>query len=139
METLTIAAGPSRQLAILVAGMHGFAAAMFALLPLPSWIAVVVLPLLAASAWFTLRRDCLRSLPGALVGLRLQADRRCEFLTRSGDWREAELLGSSFVSPYLTVLNLRPEGGRLARHLVLLPDALEAEDFRRLRVWLKWR
>jgi len=34
---------------------------------------------------------------------------------------------------------LKPAGSRLAKHLVILPDAIDAEDFRRLRVWLKWR
>jgi len=71
--------------------------------------------------------------------LRLDADCRCEFQTLAGVWHEAVLLGSSFVAPHLTVLNLKPAGGRLAKHLVILPDAIDAEDFRRLRVWLKWR
>jgi toxin CptA len=46
--------------------------------------------------------------------------------------------GDSFVTPYLTVLNLKPEGARFAHALVILPDSLEAESFRRLRVRLKW-
>jgi toxin CptA len=139
VETLTVAVGPSRQLTILVTGMHGFAAAMCWLVPLPLWLAAMLMPLVVASAGYHLGRDGLRSLPAALVALRLHADRRCEFQTRSGAWQEAELLGSSFVSPFLTVLNLQPAGRRFARHLVILPDALASEDFRRLRVWLKWR
>lgn len=119
--------------------MHGFAAAMLGFVPLPQWLAMAIFPLLAGSAWFYSRRDGLRRSPASLVALRLHADRRCEFRTRGGDWQEAELLGSSFVAPYLTVLNLRPLDRRLVRHLVILPDALPSDDFRRLRVWLKWR
>lgn len=139
METLTISAGPSRQLVFLLAAMHAFAAAMLWLAPLPFWLAAALMPLLAGSAWFYLGRDGLRNFSGSLIGLRLHADRRCEFRLRSGDWQEAEVLGGSFVAPYLTVLNLRPADSRLARHLVILPDAVDSEDFRRLRVWLKWR
>ncbi|BAN35214.1 hypothetical protein SCD_n01388 [Sulfuricella denitrificans skB26] len=139
METLTIEVGPSRRLAGLLAGMHGFAAAVFWLAPLPLWLAVSLMSVLLGSAWHTLRRDGFRTLQHSLVALRLDADCRCEFQTRTGAWHEAALLGSSFVAPYLTVLNLKPASGRLVKHLVILPDAVNAEDFRRLRVWLKWR
>ncbi len=139
MDTLTIAVGPSRRLAGLLVGMHGFAAAMLWLVPLPHWFAALLMPVFLGSAWHTLRRDGFRTLPRSLMALRLDADCRCEFQTRAGAWHEAALLGSSFVAPYLTVLNLKPAGGRLAKHLVIFPDAVDAEDFRRLRVWLKWR
>jgi toxin CptA len=48
-------------------------------------------------------------------------------------------LGTTYVTPYLTVLNLRGHGERGARHVTLLPDSLHAEDFRKLRVWLRWK
>jgi len=139
VETLTIAVGPSRRLAGLLVGMHGFAAAMIWLASPPYWLAVLLMPVLFGSAWHTLRRDGFRTLQHSLIGLRLDADCRCEFQTRTGAWHEADLLGSSFVAPYLAVLNLKPAEGRLVKHLVILPDAVHAEDFRRLRVWLKWR
>ncbi|MDD5241781.1 MAG: hypothetical protein PHG47_08700 [Sulfuricella sp.] len=139
METLTVAVGASRWLAGLLAGMHGFAAVMCWLVPLPLWFAVLLTVLLAGSAWHVLRRDGFRTLPNSLVAVRLHADGRCAFKIRGETWHQATLLGSSFVSPYLTVLNLQPEGKRFARHLVILPDAVNAADFRRLRVWLKWR
>ena len=139
METLTIAVGPSRRLAGLLVGMHGFAAALLWLAPLPHWLAALLMPVFLGSTWHTMRRDGFRSLQHSLVGLRFDADCRCEFQARTGAWHEAALLGSSFVAPYLTVLNLKPAGGRLVKHLVILPDAVNTEDFRRLRVWLKWR
>lgn len=139
MDTLTIAVGPSRRLAGLLAGMHGFAAVMLWLTPLPHWLAALLMPLLLGSAWHTLRRDGFRSQRHSLIALRLDADGGCKFQTRTGTWHEAALLGSSFVAPHLTVLNLKPAGGRLVKHLVILPDAVDAEEFRRLRVWLEWR
>ena len=139
MDTLTIAVGPSRRLAVLLAGMHVFAVAMCWLVPLPLWLSALLTALLAGSAWYTLRRDAFRTLPRSLVAVRLHTDDLYEFQTRAGAWHEALLLGSSFVSPCLTVLNLRPAESRFVQHLVILPDAMHAEDFRRLRVWLKWR
>jgi toxin CptA len=54
-------------------------------------------------------------------------------------------LGSSFVAPYLTVLELKPLGaGGLwqrfrTRSVVILPDGIDAEEFRQLRVLLRWK
>lgn len=115
--------------------MHVFAGAMAWLSSLPLWL---ILPL-AGSLVFYLRRECLRLAPAAIVSVSLHPDCRCEFQTKDGERHEAALLGTSFVAPYLTVLNLKPSDSRLARHVVMLPDNVNAGDFRKLRVLLKWR
>ena len=43
-----------------------------------------------------------------------------------------------FVAPWLTIVRWRPEGARFDRTFIVLPDMLDAEPFRRLRVLLKW-
>ena len=48
-----------------------------------------------------------------------------------------ELRDGSFVAPWLTVLRWRPGGAWLDRTLLIAPDMLDAEDFRRLRVLLR--
>ncbi|MGH8600572.1 MAG: protein YgfX, partial [Burkholderiales bacterium] len=53
-------------------------------------------------------------------------------------WRPCHVLGTTFVSSHLTVLNLRLLKGGAVRHVVLLPDNVDQDDFRRLRVWLRW-
>lgn len=139
MATLHIELGGSRRLTAGLIAMHGFAAAMLGLSGLPSGLVAAAIVPLAASLAFYLRREGLRLSPAAIVSVSLAADCRCEFHTRNGDSHEAALLGSSFVAPYLTVLNLRPSGARLARHVVILPDGVGAENFRKLRVLLSWR
>ena len=44
----------------------------------------------------------------------------------------------SFVAPWLTVIRWRPLGAWRDRSLLVAPDMLGAEDFRRLRVLLRW-
>ena len=44
----------------------------------------------------------------------------------------------SFVAPWLTIVRWRPEGARFDRTVPILPGMLPAEDFRRLRVLLRW-
>lgn len=52
---------------------------------------------------------------------------------------ECAVLGTSYVSAYLTVLILQP-----VRHywtlqsIVIVPDNVDAEEFRRLRIMLRW-
>lgn len=135
---LLIRIGSSRILTALVAAMHG-AAAWLLWLTLPGWPAAMLVALLPASLWFYLRRDCLRTAPGSVVALQVHPDCRCALQTRSGAWLEANLLPSSFVAPYLTVLNLRVEGHRFPGYVTIFPDAVDGDDFRRLRVWLRWK
>ncbi|MBS4097101.1 MAG: hypothetical protein KGZ83_09755, partial [Sulfuricella sp.] len=94
---------------------------------------------IAASLRHTLRGEARRVAPDSIVEIHLHPDCRCEFVTRAGISGEAALLGTSFVAPYLTILNLQPLEGRWARHVVILPDAVNREIFRKLRVVLKWR
>lgn len=139
METLHIGLGPSRRLSVALAAVHGFAAAMLGLSSVPWWLFLTALPLLAGSLVFYVRREGLRLAPAAVVSFTLYPDCRCEFQTRDGTVHAAELLGSSFVAPYLTVLNLKPADVFLAHHAVIVPDNVDAEQFRKLRVALKWR
>lgn len=139
MGILHIGLGPSRRLTAALAAAHGFAAVMLWLSPLPPWLWLSAMPPLAASLVFHSRREGLRLSSAAIVSFSLYPDCRCEFQTRDGAVHAAELLGSSFVAPYLTVLNLRPADSFLARHAVIVPDNVDAEPFRQLRVALKWR
>jgi len=52
--------------------------------------------------------------------------------------REGPLRDGSFVSPWLTVIRWRPAPSRFDRTVVVLPDMLPREDYRRLRVLLRW-
>lgn len=49
------------------------------------------------------------------------------------------LRAGAFVAPWLTAVRWRPQGAWLDRAVLVLPDMLGAEDFRRLRVLLRWR
>jgi toxin CptA len=57
---------------------------------------------------------------------------------RDGRKEHARLLASTYVSPCLTLLNLRVARRIPAQHIIIVPDNVEAEAFRRLRVWLRW-
>ena len=72
-----------------------------------------------------------------IEALRLTAEGQVQCRDGQGEWREAEVLGDSFVSPVLMVLRYRTPAGQV-RALTLLPDSAPADDLRRLRVSLRW-
>lgn len=57
--------------------------------------------------------------------------------TTAGETLTATLHESTYVHPWLVVLNFRQENKRGLLSVVLAPDALDAETFRELRVRLK--
>lgn len=71
--------------------------------------------------------------------LRLERDGRIALAGRGQNaFVAAECLPGATVHPWLTVLRLKARGG--AKYLLFLaPDSLGRDDFRRLRVFLRWR
>lgn len=56
-----------------------------------------------------------------------------------GRWRAGVVRDGSFVAPFLTIVRWRPAGARFDRSIVIVPDMIAREEFRALRVLLRWR
>jgi toxin CptA len=128
---------PSHYLAVMLIAAHG--ATLAALFPLafPIWAKTALAFFVLLSLGYHLWREAWLSTPSATVALMLESD-QVVLTTRSGKQITGKILRDSLVTPYLTVLNILPQGARFARGVVILPDSLDAESFRQLRVWLKW-
>ncbi len=130
---------PSWRLAAILAAGHGAVAVIVLLLEVaPIW-KIGFIALLAISLGYELRNSALRLSAQAVVALRVSKDNLLSVQTRRGEWRDFNVAGSSFVTSTLTVLNLRAADSHRMQNVVLLPDSMAAEDFRRLRTWLRWR
>jgi len=130
--------GPSRILAIVLCLIHPGAGAAIWLAAVPLWLKVgLIITIIADCGWCLFSRAFLRP-ADAIVAVEISAAGKLSFLTRAGAWHAAELLGTTYVAAYLTILNLKPDGRRLARHVVLVADNVDPDDFRRLRTWLRW-
>ena len=68
----------------------------------------------------------------------LRRPRDIEVRDGAGAWRSGAIADGCFVAPWLTVVRWRPAGAWVDRTIVVLPDMIGAEDFRRLRVMLRW-
>ena len=128
---------PSRIFAALLFTAYSLAFFVIIIIPilLPAKIGLVIL--LSAALVYYLRRDALLLLPLSPVGLRVEEGYVTVF-TRSGSERSGKVANDSLVTPALTILNFsRHEAGKV-RSIVIFPDSMEKEDFRKLRVLLKW-
>ncbi len=95
--------------------------------------------LLIISLYYYLRQDALLNFPWSVTLFKLIDAKRCELVMRNGRAIECAVLGISYVSAYLTVLILRPVRHWTLRSIVIVPDSVDAEEFRRLRIMLRWK
>jgi toxin CptA len=136
---VVIAIGPSRLVAREVIALAGTAIASVLFSGLgPGGSAGAVMALVAAAVT-ALRREAFREGRGAVRRLVVDLGGRVEVSGASPDVKAGRLAPGSFVAPWLTVVRWRPEGARLARTVLVPPDAVDADAFRRLRVLLRWR
>ena len=129
---------PSRIGCAIVVTASAITSTLLAWLPLPI-VAMVpglaaVLVVLVSGLW----RCTGRGVPALLhVGI----DRRIAVTDCDGRSREGVILDDSYVGPCLTTIIWRWDGmpwWRPARAIVVLPDTLAADEFRRLRVALRY-
>ena len=130
---------PSPTLALLIALVHGGALACLPPAALAVWIKLALAAALGASLLLSLRRMALLRAPNAIVELVLGSDGTLEFVQENGQGGHAAVLADSTVHALMTVVRLQPEGERWARSVVVLPDSTDAEQLRRLRIWLRWQ
>jgi hypothetical protein len=80
----------------------------------------------------------LRQGPRAVRHFELRGDLTVVVVTGDGSACAGRVHRDSYVGARLTTLVWRPFGRRRARTILLLPDMLPAQDFRRLRVLMRY-
>lgn len=127
----------SYQLAGWVFAIHLLAAGVTLSLPgLADWSKAVLLGLTGFSVWHTWRLHLVRSHPYAVQEATFYTPDNWRIHTPQGS-RFAALDDSSFLHPWLCVLNLRSQSGRM-HTLLLMPDSVPPDTLRRLRVRLRF-
>ncbi|KFB66575.1 protein YgfX [Candidatus Accumulibacter vicinus] len=123
----------SRFLSFLMVLLHALAGACLWVLPWPAattrhWLLLII----ALSLWHALR-------PSRIVGLRLGEDGALTLLSGDGDSMFVSPQADTTVFSQLIVVRIRNDDRGRLPSLVLLPDSMPAEQFRLLRLWLRWR
>jgi hypothetical protein len=129
---------PSRIGCAFVASTCAMTAILIGWLPLPIVAAVPASVGVLAVLFSGLRRCAGRAVPALLhVGI----DRRITVTGRDGRSRAGTILDDSCVGAWLTTIVWRADGTpwwRRACAIVVLPDTLPEDDFRQLRVVLRY-
>jgi hypothetical protein len=135
-DSLQVELRPSPVLATTLGAGH-LAALAAAVIGLPAPAAALVACGLGLSAAHHLGVATHRS-SRAVAGLAFRSDGGLALGDPAGSWLPAELRHCAAPTGWLAVLSARDQAGR-SRTAVILPDAIDPEAFRRLRVWLRWR
>jgi hypothetical protein len=104
-------------------------------LPTAWWLRAIGTASGAGWAWHEARHRQRRQAPRRL---RVDGDRTITIVTADGLSMRGRILPSSYVGARMTTIVWRPAGRRLVRAEILLPDMLPPDDFRRLRVLLRY-
>jgi hypothetical protein len=129
---------PSRLIAGWIMLVAVVTAGVVAVLPFDAWLRGLSACAIAAWAARAVRRDAWRRHSGAVRLLRLDGNLDVRAVTASGRALRGRVLPATYVGSRLTTLVWRADGARVARTECLVSDSLPAEDFRRLRVQLRY-
>lgn len=129
---------PSLRIALILGLVHLGALLVLAALPLALSLQTAGAVLLLLSTAYTMRRHAWRRGRGAVNALHFSDREQLRVRMYDGTWHAGRVLGSSTVGVICTVLNIRLTDHRLPVHVVIMSDSIDTEDFRRLRVWLRW-
>lgn len=126
----------SRQLALALLLVHGAAMGAVMNLTLPAWAMVGLVGGVIVSLYHAFNTHVLGRSATAICSLYWAADGQWTLVTCAGESLEGRLLSGSYVHPRLVLLGFAlARGGR--RMVVLLPDSLDRQTFRRLLVRLR--
>ncbi len=132
--TLRASRGAGIALGVLATGTAGVVLA----LPMPLWCQAALILVLVT--WTTWQFQCiaLRSGAGAVTEIRVVANRLIAVRYGTRPLVAGHVRSASYVGAHLTTIVWRPDGARRSRTVLILPDMLPEDDFRRLRVLLRY-
>lgn len=110
------------------------------------WVVKLLLIItIVMAAIFSIAQHVLRILPWSVLSLNINIKHEVQLMRRDGvKLANVSLHKESVATEYLTILRYHSAEHQwwqsvLSPSLVILPDMLSADDFRRLRIWLRWK
>lgn len=112
--------------------IHGGALLWLFLFALPVWVKLLLAIAIITSLLLQLRTHLLQKGRRAVTALLWDGGEEWQLQMAHGEGVTARLLGSSFVSPWLIVLNFKIESRRRMLPVIIMTGTLDSSAFRRL-------
>lgn len=153
MKPLQLNFKPSITLSVLLTLMSLGAFCIVMLLAWSWQIKLALGLIMVISTIYAVLHHGLLMLPWSCVALSLNINNQLQLIRKDGKPLEVTVQANSVVLPYLTVLNCQHKCDPqlqlsslrrlltlqfITHSLIILPDRLDAEKYRQLRVWLRW-
>ena len=141
MHQIELGIRPSIVLCWVLGAMSLLGVVCLSVVPWPwPWRLLSCLMLLAAAGHGILLHG-LRRLKHSVVALQLKPDNSVSILLKDGRRQEVRIMPSTVVTPLLSVVHYRLQEAAWycpMRYVLIIADGVDAEDYRRLRVHLRW-
>jgi hypothetical protein len=109
------------------------------ILPISLVIKLVIIALILVSSAYFILRDALLYLPWSWQTLEVDSKGVLIMTNKKGQQFQPTLASSSFVHRVCTILNFKQNGFKFGLlPVILFSGAENADELRRLRVWLRW-
>lgn len=141
-DSLNVRLKPSFLLTMILILSHLLSFCLLFILELPITIKFAITFLIVVSCIYYVRKNALLLAKDSIINLEFYENKRCKAITRTERSLDCVITADSFVTPILTVVILKldkPSFFGSFYSVVLLPDSIEKDAFRKLRVWLRWR
>ncbi len=103
----------------------------------PWWLSLLLLVFASVYSWYAITRLALRSSSAAILQCWLDEKGHWNLQARNGRLYQGVLRGDSLVTPYLTILSFNINQRYWPLTITITPDAVDKQEFRRLRVYLR--
>ena len=133
-----LALAPSRAAVWLIGAMGISTIAIAAVTPGPAWLRVLAATWAACAALVAIHSTALHRGRHGACRLIVTMAGEIYLLDELDQWRTGIVRQGSFVAPWLTIIRWRAPTHRFDRTVLILPDMVAEEGFRRLRVLLRW-
>lgn len=141
MHPIQLAIRPSIVLCLVLGAMSVLGIVCLSVLPWPWPWRVLGCLMLAAATSHAILQHGLRRLTHSVVALQLKPDNSVTIRFKDGRRQAVRVMPSTVVTPLLSVVHCRLQEAAWyypMRYVLIPTDAVDAEDYRRLRVYLRW-
>lgn len=136
---LVLSLRPSRSLVALLGVLHGLAVLATASADIPALFRWALMAALFANLLRVLGRYARLTDRASIVTMIADKDGTLQCSTKAGFEANAEVLPFTAVLSYAIFVRIRFDGERRSRSIALLQDSLPPDQFRALRLWLRWK